>query len=165
MQDVGTRVPDTFDTMRKASPADVEQLVAMMAEFYSESPYTLNLRRATEAFTLLLADERLGHVWFIQVNSKDVGYVVVTFCHSMTYGGLSAIVDDFFVRPAFRGRGLGKAAMAEVRSFCASNGVRAIHVETGQDNAPALAVYRRAGFVETNLVHLTLRLADPTHAP
>ncbi len=38
-------------------------------------------------------------------------------------------------------------------------------VETGRDNAAALAVYRRAGFVETNLVHLTLGLADPTHAP
>jgi GNAT superfamily N-acetyltransferase len=155
----------TFDTMRKASLGDVEQLVTMMAEFYSESPYTLNLRRATDAFTTLLADERLGRVWFIQVNSKEVGYVVLTLCHSMTYGGLSAIVDDFFIRPAFRGTGLGKAAMAEVRSFCASHGVRAIHVETGQDNAPALTVYRRAGFVETNLVHLTLGLADPTHSP
>ena len=73
----------TFDTMRKASLADVEQLVSMMAEFYSESPYTLNLRRATEAFTMLLADERLGRAWFIQVNSKEVGYVVLTLCHSM----------------------------------------------------------------------------------
>jgi len=151
--------------MRKASLLDLEQLVTMMAEFYSESPYTLNLRRATEAFILLLADERLGHVWFIQVNSKDVGYVVVTLCYSMTYGGLCAVVDDFFIQPEFRGTGLGKAAMAEVRNLCASRGVRAIHVETGRDNAPALAVYRRGGFVETNLVHLTLALADPTHAP
>ena len=29
----------------------------------------------------------------------------------------------------------------------------------------ALAVYRRAGFVDTDLVHLTLGLADPTHTP
>src|SRR6267154_2831916 len=92
-------------TMRKASLTDVEQLVAMMAEFYSASPYTLNLRRATEAFTLLLADERLGQVWFIQVDAKDVGYVVVTLCYSMTYGGLCAIVDDFFIQPEFRGAG------------------------------------------------------------
>ena len=65
--------------------------------------------------------------------------MVVTLCYSMTYGGLSGIVDDFFIRPAFRRAGLGKAAMAEVRSFCASRGVRAIHVETGRDNAAVLA--------------------------
>jgi len=55
--------------------------------------------------------------------------------------------------------------MVEVRSFCASRGVRAIQVETGRDNAPALAVYRRADFLETDLVHLTLGLAEPAHAP
>jgi len=154
-----------IDTMRKASLADVEQLVTMMAEFYCGSPYTVNPRRARDAFTALLADERLGYVWFIQFNSEDVGYVVVTLCHSMTFGGMAAVVDDFFIRPAFRGAGLGKAAMHEVRSYCASHGVRAIHVETGRDNAAALAVYRRAGFVDTDLVHLTLGLADPTHTP
>ena len=46
------------------------------------------------------------------------------FCQA--YGGLSAIVDDFFIQPAFRGMGLGKAAMAEVRNFCVSRGVRAL---------------------------------------
>jgi GNAT superfamily N-acetyltransferase len=151
--------------MRKASLIDVQQLVTMMAEFYSDSPYTLNPRRATDAFTALLADERLGHVWFIQRNSEDVGYVVVTLCHSMTFGGMAAVVDDFFIQPAFRGAGLGKAAMEEVRSYCVSHGVRAIHVETGRDNAAALAVYRRAGFVDTDLAHLTVGLAEPTHAP
>lgn len=151
--------------MRKASLADVHQLVEMMAEFYSDSPYRLNPRRAADAFTALLADERLGHIWIIQSNSKDVGYLVVTLCHSMTFGGIAAIVDDFFIQPAFRGAGLGKAAIEEVRSYCASHGVRAIQVETGQDNAVALAVYRRAGFVDTDHVHLTLGLAAPTHAP
>ena len=122
-------------------------------------------RRAADAFTALLADERLGQVWFIQSNSKDVGYVVVTLCHSMTFGGLTAIVDDFFVQPPYRGAGLGKTAMQEVRKYCAGHGIRAIHVETGRDNAPALAVYQHAGFVDTDHVHLTLGLADPTHAP
>jgi GNAT superfamily N-acetyltransferase len=151
--------------MRRASPNDVPQLVAMMSEFYSDSPYTLNTRRAADAFTALLADERLGYVWFIQSNGSDVGYVVVTLCHSMTYGGLIAIVDDFFIQRAFRGAGLGKAAMQELRGFCASHGIRAMHVETGRDNVPALAVYRRAGFVVADHVHLTLAMADPTHAP
>ena len=149
----------------RASLIDVPQLVTMMAEFYSDSPYTLNPRRATDAFTALLADERLGHVWFIQSNSVDVGYVVVTLCHSMTFGGMAAMVDDFFIQQSFRGAGLGKAAMEEVRSYYASHGVRAIHVETGRDNAAALAVYRRAGFADTNLMHLTLGLAEPTHTP
>jgi GNAT superfamily N-acetyltransferase len=151
--------------MRKASLNDIRLLVRMMTDFYSDSPYTLNPARASKAFATLLADERLGQVWFIQSESKDVGYVVLTLCHSMTYGGPVGIVDDFFIEREFRGVGLGKAAMQELRSYCARQGIRAIHVETGRDNAPALAVYRRAGFVDVDHVHLTLGLAEPTRAP
>ena len=151
--------------MRRASLTDVPLLVGMMAEFYSDSPFTLNPRRAASAFTALLSDDRLGAIWIIQSNSRDVGYIVLTFCHSMTFGGLVGIVDDFFIQSPFRGRGLGNAAMAELRSVCASNGIRAINVETGPDNKAALAVYRRAGFVDTKLVRLELGLAEPTHAP
>jgi GNAT superfamily N-acetyltransferase len=153
-----------LQTLRRAGPDDLNQLVNMMAEFYSGSPYTLNPGRAAEAFTPLLADDRWGYVWFIRGDSQEVGYVVITLGYSMEYGGPSAIVDDFFIRPAFRGGGLGKAALAEVSSFCATRGVRAVHVETGHENPRALAVYRRVGFVDTDRVHLTLKLAEPTHA-
>ena len=149
--------------MRKASPDDIQQLVAMMTEFYAESAYTLNQRRATDAFTALLADERLGHVWFIQSESESVGYIVVTLCYRMEFGGLSAFVDDLFVRPAFRGAGLGTGALAEVRTLCAAHGIRAIHVETGRENVAAKAAYRRAGFVDTDRLHLTLGLDNPAH--
>jgi GNAT superfamily N-acetyltransferase len=155
----------TLQTLRRAGPDDLQTLVTLMAEFYSDSPYILNPRRAAEGFAPLLADERLGHVWFIGAESKKVGYVVVTLSYSMEYGGPTAVVDDFYIRPAFRGAGLGKAALAEVSSFCAARGIRAIHVETGTDNPRALAVYQRAGFADTHRVHLTLKLAEPTHAP
>src|SRR5262245_56797508 len=113
--------------MRKATPNDVQQLVAMMQEFYAEGGYPLNQRRATEAFTALLADDRLGCVFFIQAGTRDVGYLVVTFCYGMEYGGLNAFVDDLFVRKAFRAAGLGTAALTEARDFCAKRGVRAMH--------------------------------------
>lgn len=151
--------------MRRASLVDIQLLVRMMAEFYAGSPYILNPRRAADAFSALLSDERLGSIWILQSNSQDVGYVVLTLCHSMTFGGMVAVVDDFFIQPTFRGAGLGKAAMAEVRNYCATHGIRAIHVETGHDNTVALAVYRGAGFVEKDHVHLELGLADSTHAP
>ena len=52
--------------MRKASQDEVQRLVALMVEFYDEGGYPLNLQRAAEGFTALLADDRLGQVWFIQ---------------------------------------------------------------------------------------------------
>jgi GNAT superfamily N-acetyltransferase len=147
--------------MRKASPDDVDVLVELMVEFYAEDAHPLNRRSAVEAFTALLADDRLGHAWLIEANGQDVGYIVVTLGYSMEFNGHNAFVDDFFIQPAFRHAGLGTAALAAVRSFCEKLGVRAVHLEVARDNAVAHAVYRRAGFEDTERQLLTLRLAAP----
>ena len=146
--------------MRQASIEDARLLVALMAEFYAESATPFDPARAAQAFQTLLSDERLGTVWLIQARDDDVGYLVVTFSYSMEFGGRNAFLDDLFIRPAFRGAGLGTAALAEVRAFCIKCGIRALHLETTQDNAAAQALYRRAGFVVTDRQLLTLVLAD-----
>lgn len=150
--------------LREADPADRDLLVELMSEFYSESGYPLNRRRAHDAFADLLADERLGHVWVVQAESEDVGYVVLTLGYSMEYAGRDAFVDDLYIQPAYRGRGLGKMALAEVSAACGRLGVRALHLEVGRANAAAHALYRQVGFVDNDRQLLTLRLADPTHA-
>lgn len=150
--------------MRRASLADIQQLVELMAEFYAESGYTLNRRHAARAFATLLGDDRLGHVWFIQSESMDVGYVVLTLKYGMGYGGLTAWVDDLFIRAPFRNKGLATAALAELREFCGNLGVRAISVEVGHDSGPAQTVYTRTGFISTDHLLMMLGLAEPTHA-
>jgi ribosomal protein S18 acetylase RimI-like enzyme len=146
--------------MRPAAIEDVPQLVALMTEFYSEAATPLDSKRAAVAFSALLADDRLGHVWLIQAGEGDVGYVVITFSYSMEFGGRNAFLDDLFVQAPFRRAGLGTAALKELRAFCAKQGVRALHLETGRDNAAAQALYRRAGFKVTDRQLLTLVLAE-----
>jgi ribosomal protein S18 acetylase RimI-like enzyme len=151
--------------LRAATPGDCPLLVALMSEFYAESGYPLNWRRAEAAFSELLADQGLGQVWLIQAAPGPVGYVVLTLGYSMEYGGRDAFVDDLFIRPSFRRRGLGKLALAKVRAACEEQGVRALHLEVGRDNAAAQSLYHRVGFVDTDRQLLTLKLADPTHLP
>jgi GNAT superfamily N-acetyltransferase len=129
-----------------------------MTEFYSETGTPLDSSRAGAAFATLLADNRLGHVWLIQSGTNDVGYAVVTFSYSMEFGGPNAFVDDLFIQAPFRGAGLGTAALHELRGFCIERGVRALHLETGRDNAAAQALYRHAGFNATERQLLTLVL-------
>ncbi len=91
------------------------------------------------------------------------GYVVLTLGFSMEYGGLRGFVDDFFVRPAARGRGLGAAALETVKQTCRELGVRALLVETGPKNHPARRLYARAGFEESGRMLLAQAFAPPIH--
>lgn len=145
--------------MRPGALEDVPRLMALMTEFYAESATPLDAIRGAEAFAALLADDRLGRVWLIQAGHDDVGYAVITFSYSMEFGGRNAFLDDLFIQAPFRGAGLGTEALKELRSFCAEQGVRALHLETGRDNATAQALYRRAGFKVTDRQLLTLVLA------
>lgn len=149
--------------MRRSTVDDAETLVELMAEFYAESGYVLDRRHAAAAFSALLADPRLGFVWLIEQAPAVAGYVVVTLVFGMEYGGPMAVVDDFFVRPAFRNAGLGTAALAQVREVCVAAGVRAMRVEVAADNAAAQAVYRHTGFAMTDSRLMTAALAAPSH--
>jgi GNAT superfamily N-acetyltransferase len=150
--------------MRQALPKDIATLVALMAEFYAESDYKLDQAITEKAFAALLADERLGYVWIIDENGKDVGYVVITLRYGMEHGGLMACLDDLFVIPQSRNRGLSTAALLQVRDFCKSIGVRAITVEVGHSNGPAQTVYRRLGLAKLpDRQLLALALATPAH--
>jgi len=149
--------------MRSAGADDIPALLDMMTDFYAESGYTLDRAHAEQAFTALLGDPRLGRVFMVQRDAADVGYVVVAFVFGMEYGGLMAVVDDFFVRAEHRDIGLGTSALAEVRRICARLGVRAISVEVGHDNPRAQKVYDKTGFEKADRQLMTLRLADPSH--
>ncbi len=78
--------------------------------------------------------------------------------HSMESGGLDGFVDDFFVRPVNRRRGLGHALLDALFRKCRELGVLAVHVEVGSGNAPAQSLYREYGMQADERQLLTARV-------
>lgn len=53
------------------------------------------------------------------------------------------------VAPAAQGRGIGGRLLADAMALAARNGAETMFLEVAEDNAPARALYRGAGFAET----------------
>ena len=150
--------------MRKALLSDIPTLIKLMLKFYAESGFDLNQAKAENAFSAIISNEKLGFVFLIDSNGMDVGYIVLTFRFSMEHGGLIACLDDFFIVPQNRNKGIGGDSLIQVVEFCKNASIRAITVEVGRNNNLAKKVYRHIGMYEAPDRQLfILPLEKPTH--
>lgn len=135
--------------IRQAASADISVLVDLMVDFYAESAYALDREWAARSFAALLADPQRNAAWIAWFGGKPTGHAVLCARHSMEFGGLDGSIDDLYVRPAARRRGIGRALLERLVAHARAQGVLALHVEVAPDNAPAQALYATLGLRPT----------------
>ena len=119
-----------------------------MEEMYAELGTPMDRDDARRGFADLIADPRLGRAYLLMSGDAVAGYVVFTLGFTLQFGGRDAFIDDLYIRPAFRDRGLGAAALQRLREEAEAMDVRAIHLLVARTNPRAEALYRRSGFQE-----------------
>lgn len=143
-------------TLRLAEAHDVDALLALMRAYYAEEGYRFVEAGARAALLQLAADPALGRLWRIDEGGTLVGYLAFTFGFSLEYRGRDAFVDELYLLPAARGRGLGSAALRVAEAACRDAGVQALHLEAERTKPRLLRFYARAGF-EPHDRHLMTR--------
>jgi len=80
-------------------------------------------------------------------NGEPVGFTV-WFLNFSTFSGRHGIyLEDLFVRPAYRGKGIGKALLADLARICVKNGWSRLQWSVLDWNAPSIAFYKSLGAV------------------
>jgi ribosomal protein S18 acetylase RimI-like enzyme len=97
---------------------------------------------------------RLRHVVVAEVGGEVVGLATA----EPVEWSRRVEVEYFFVAPAARGRGVGRALMESVVGFARAAGAPLVWLETQNVNYPAVQFYRRLGF---RICGLDERLYDP----
>jgi ribosomal protein S18 acetylase RimI-like enzyme len=80
------------------------------------------------------------------------------------------VVDlhSMYVAASARGNGVGEALIEAVLGWAARHGARSVRLQVFEDNAPAIALYRRLGFRNAGTVQYTrtaLRMERPLGRP
>ncbi|HEX5726541.1 MAG TPA: GNAT family N-acetyltransferase [Longimicrobiaceae bacterium] len=140
--------------------SDEELLLELMQEFYAieHLPYRESVARA--GLRELWHNPALGRIYLIHADDAVVGYVVLTFGFSFEFRGRDALVDEFYVREAHRGGGLGTACLGWVEDVCRAEGIHAIHLEVDHINTRAKELYHRVGYQDHDRRLLTKWLVD-----
>ncbi|MEN3350565.1 MAG: hypothetical protein V7632_4200 [Bradyrhizobium sp.] len=133
-------------TVRRARPDEaglVFSLVRELAE-YEKLLHEVQASEADIAEALFCANPRV-FCDIAEWNGEVAGFAV-WFVNYSTFAGRHGIyLEDLFVRPALRGKGIGKALLVHLARECVAQGWARLQWAVLDWNAPSIAFYKSLG--------------------
>ena len=132
--------------IRRAASGDAALVLSLIREL-AEYEKLAHKVEATEA-SLATALFAPGATVFSEIAEWDgeVAGQALWFTNFSTFRGRAGLyLEDLYVRPAFRGRGIGKALLAHLARECAARGWPRMEWVVLDWNQPAIDFYRSLG--------------------
>jgi GNAT superfamily N-acetyltransferase len=114
--------------------------------------------------TSLLSDGWLGAGWLGLRDEVPVGYLLAVFVFSLEHGGLTAEIDEFYVRPQARGSGIGRAMLAAAEAAFVARGCTNVALQLGRGNDAGRAFYLHHGYAPRDGYELLDKALPTGHA-
>ena len=124
----------------------LDKLDALVAAFHAEAGISIDDDARRAGLKPMLEGIPHGAAYLIGPSRAPIGYLVVTFGWSLEFGGLDGFLDEIYVRPGVRGRGIASEVLQALPSALAGAGLKALHLEVAKDAVRTQALYKRAGF-------------------
>jgi GNAT superfamily N-acetyltransferase len=132
--------------IRPATPADIPQILAFIRDLatYEREPDAVHATEAdllrdgfgpTPRFHCLIAD------W----NAIPAGFALYFHNYSTWRGHHGIHVEDLFVRPEHRGKGIGKALLTRIAAIAVDEGCHRLQWDVLEWNTPAIGFYHQLG--------------------
>jgi GNAT superfamily N-acetyltransferase len=137
---------DAMFLVRAATASDAPLLAAMIRELAEFEHYLDQVDITPED---LLRDGFRGnpcfHALIAEWDGHTAGYAFYFFTYSTWAGRPSLFVEDLFVRPDFRRKGIGKALLQRMAATAREQNCYAMRWEVLNWNTPAIDFYRSLG--------------------
>lgn len=143
--------------LHTATPSDLDRLLPMVVAFHAEEGVASDEDHCRRALKPLLDGTPLGEAILIGPKLAPIGYLILSLGYSLEFGGVDAFIDEFYLRPGIRGKGMGGEILQTVCERLAKENIGAVHLEVDENNEAAQNLYRKRGFVMRGNYHLMTR--------
>jgi GNAT superfamily N-acetyltransferase len=142
-----------------ASLTDLDSIFKLMQHMQLDEPWTESFdeTRVRHSLSELLQNPVYGLIYSMSDANRTIAYLVICFDYSLEYRGKGAWVDELFVEPDHRQRGIGAYLLDLAESTSREHGAQFLHLEVGHGNR-AIELYRRRGFVDHKRYLMTKQL-------
>jgi GNAT superfamily N-acetyltransferase len=151
-------------TIRSATPEDIPQILALIKAL---AEYEREPQAAVATHADLLRDgfgtEKRFHCLIADWDGESVGFALFFYNYSTWRGHAGIYVEDLFVKPAFRGKGIGKALLKRVAAIAVAEGCPRLEWAVLNWNQLAIDFYNSIG-AEPMSEWTTMRLSGDSLA-
>lgn len=141
----GVMADQTLD-VRTITRADLEPvtslLVAQLREHRVDTPAT----KVAAAVEGILDHPERGRILVAVLAGRPVGVAALSFVWPLEHADRSAWLEELYVEPAARGRGIGTRLLAEALEVASRSGAVAVDLEIDVGHARVAPLYVRHGF-------------------
>ena len=133
---------------------DFIELKNMIHALYSEDPGNepITDTKISKTVRKLCENPSKGRIIIFEKGRVTIGYAILIFYWSDEYGGDILHIDELYVKPAHRGRGVATRFFKHIpRTF---KDIVAFQLEVNSSNSKAKNYYRKLGFKKTRNTHM-----------
>ena len=135
--------------VRRAVASDIAALIPLVADYWRfETIAGFDANSVGAQLARLLSARDLGAGWLATADGVVAGYLLAVYVFSLEHGGLTAEIDEFFVRPGQRGQGAGAVLLRTAEEEFHRLGCTNVSLQLSRSNDAARAFYGRHGYRE-----------------
>ena len=134
--------------IRLAQPADVEDIHRLIYELavYEKAPEEM-VATIDQINTSLFNESPVAFCHVAEVDGKIVGIALWFLNYSTWLGKAGIYLEDLFVKPEYRGHGIGKGFMQTLAALCVERGYERFQWWVLDWNKPSIDFYESLGAV------------------
>ena len=139
--------------IRSATAADRDATVALLVAQMREHDIPTPAARLGVAFDHVLADAARGVILLAWEDRRPVGVAALSYAFPIEVGERTAWLEELYVEPASRERGIGTALLRSALEIAATAGAVAVDLEIVAGHERAERLYDRFGFKRIPRTH------------
>jgi len=134
--------------IRRARPDEAGLVLSLVCELAGYEKLSHEVEATEQMIAAALFGRNPGLFCDIAEWNGEVAGFAVWFVNFSTFSGRSGIyLEDLFVRPALRGKGIGKALLSNLAKECVANGWSRLQWAVLDWNTPSIEFYKSLGAV------------------
>lgn len=140
--------PPNMLNLRPAAPQDVPRILAFIHELaeYEREPDAV-LATETDLLRDGFSEPRRFECLIAEWENQPAGFALYFYSYSTWEGRAGIYLEDLFVRPEFRGKGIGKQILARLAAIAVAEGLARFEWSVLDWNQPSIDFYHSMGAI------------------